>query len=350
MPRKKEILEGYEDAAKLTVQKSLPLFSLWHSKLTLSEFKILDLYLSRINSHVPEKRTVLFSKGEIEKILGVTKINKVDLKERLTHLMSEVVELPSIDFEDEFTLVTLFESAGAERDETGLWQIKLKASQDAMKYFFNIESIGYVRYKLQCITSLKSRYSYIMFTYLEHNRFRKAWNVKIETLKEILDCSNEETYKEYKYFNNLVLKKIYIELTKETKCRYTYTPIKRGRVVVAIHFELEDLSNDNAIDMDTEFSEYLDNTKEAQNTELWQEPLETLRLSEMQMEEIYSILVTIPKNNLPTNQASYGNLELMRYHYLDQKVKEIMRRDAQRKINNKFAYLLKILKEDINPS
>ena len=350
MPRKKDVLEGYEDAAKLTVQKSLPLFSLWRSKLTLSEFKILDLYLSRINSRMPEKRTVVFNRGEIEKILDVTKINKTDLKERLTHLMSEVVELPTIDFEDEFSLVTLFESAGAERDETGLWQIKLKASKYAMKYFFNIESIGYVRYKLRCITSLKSRYSYIMFTYLEHNRFRHKWDVDINSLKEILNCNKEETYQEFKHFNNLILKKIHNELIHETECRYTYTPIKRGRVVVAIHFELEDLSNDNAIDMDTEFSEYLDNTKEAQNTELWQEPLETLRLSEMQMEEIYSILVTIPKNNLPTNQASYGNLELMRYHYLDQKVKEIMRRDAQRKINNKFAYLLKILKEDINPS
>lgn len=38
---------GNED--KLTVQKSLPLFSLWRSELTLAEFKILDTYLSRID-------------------------------------------------------------------------------------------------------------------------------------------------------------------------------------------------------------------------------------------------------------------------------------------------------------
>ena len=47
---------GNED--KLTVQKSLPLFSLWRSELTLAEFKILDTYLSRIDSHKPEKRAI----------------------------------------------------------------------------------------------------------------------------------------------------------------------------------------------------------------------------------------------------------------------------------------------------
>jgi len=58
---------------KLTVQKSLPLFSLWRSELSLAEFKILDTYLSRIDSHKPDRRTVVFEKGELEKILGVKK-------------------------------------------------------------------------------------------------------------------------------------------------------------------------------------------------------------------------------------------------------------------------------------
>ena len=50
------------------VQKSKPLFSLWKSDLTLAEFKILDTYLSRINSHNPEQRDVIFEKGELEKL------------------------------------------------------------------------------------------------------------------------------------------------------------------------------------------------------------------------------------------------------------------------------------------
>ena len=83
---------GNED--KLTVQKSLPLFALWRSELTLAEFKILDTYLSRIDSHKPNKRAVMFGKGELEKILGLKKINNQDLKTRLKHLMGNVIEIP----------------------------------------------------------------------------------------------------------------------------------------------------------------------------------------------------------------------------------------------------------------
>ena len=49
------------------VQKSTPLQSLWKSSLGLGEFKVLDTYLSRIDSHHPERRTVKFSKEEFEK-------------------------------------------------------------------------------------------------------------------------------------------------------------------------------------------------------------------------------------------------------------------------------------------
>ena len=152
---------------KLIVQKSLPLFELWQSKLTLPEFKILDTYLSRIDSHKPDKRVVVFGKGELESILGVKKINNTELERRLTHLMGNVIKIPDKTEKKGFRLVTLFEEAVAEQDDYGLWQVKLECTQKAMKYFFNIENLGYLRYKLRCITSLSSRYTYIMFIYLE---------------------------------------------------------------------------------------------------------------------------------------------------------------------------------------
>lgn len=53
------------DTDKLIIQKSKPLFALWQSELTLAEFKILDTYLGRINSHDDEHRTVKFEKGNL---------------------------------------------------------------------------------------------------------------------------------------------------------------------------------------------------------------------------------------------------------------------------------------------
>ena len=181
---------------KLIVQNSKPLFALWKSDLTLAEFKILDTYLARIDSHHPERRQVIFEKGELEEKLGVQKIDTKMLKERLRHLMGNVVEIPDGDEQKGFRLITLFDEAIAEQDEYGLWQVKLECTQPAMKYIFNIEALGYYRYKLRCITSLTSRYTYVLFIYLESHRRIKTWQVELETLKENLGCDKEETNRE----------------------------------------------------------------------------------------------------------------------------------------------------------
>lgn len=336
---------GNED--KLIVQKSLPLFSLWRSELTLAEFKILDTYLSRINSHDTDKRVVMFEKGELENILGVKKINQKDLEDRLKHLMGNVIEIADEDIKKGFRLITLFEEAIAEQDKNGLWQIKLECTQKAMKYFFNIENLGYLRYKLRCITSLTSRYTYIMFIYLEANRYRKSWDIPVDELKQILDCDKEETYKAFKRFNDLLLKKVQKEMNEKTECRYKYEPIRKGRNVVAIHFEIETLSNTNLEEIDENQMTFEQWQEEAvKEKELWQEPLEAFEFNQEQYDEIFSVLITIPSDKLPQSQACHGSVELMRYHYLDQKAKEILRRDKQKPIRSKFAYLLKLMKQD----
>lgn len=62
-----------KDYAQLLVQKSHPLQTLSETDMTLSEFKILDAYLSRIDSHNADKRYVRFERGELENILGVVR-------------------------------------------------------------------------------------------------------------------------------------------------------------------------------------------------------------------------------------------------------------------------------------
>lgn len=243
--KKEQLIEGigrYPD--ELLVQKSRPLFALWRSDLTLQEFKIMDSYLARIDSHHPEKRTVVFEKGELEKLLGVSKINHPQLKERLKHLMGNVVEVGNPDQPKSLHLITLFEEAIARQDETtGLWEVRLECTQGAMKYCFNIEKIGYLRYKLRGIVSLQSRYSYILFTYLESQRKFKSWTVDLDKLRSILKCDQEATYQEYKFFNQKILQRCSKEIFEKTDQRFTYEPVKKGRKVVAIKFTLETLAD-----------------------------------------------------------------------------------------------------------
>lgn len=334
---------GSED--KLTVQKSLPLFALWRSELTLAEFKILDTYLSRIDSHKPERRAVMFEKGELEKILGVKKINNQDLEARLKHLMGNVIEVPDESMKKGFRLVTLFEEAVAEQDDYGLWQVKLECTQKAMKYFFNVENLGYLRYKLRCITSLTSRYTYIMFIYLESNRYRKSWDVPLDELKQILDCDKEELYKEYKFFNQKILKRVQKEMYEKTECRYSYDPIKKGRSVVAVHFEVETLPKASLDEVDKN-QITIEQWQEQMNRdrELWEDALKVYEFTQEQLEELRTVLVCIPEYKLPEDSVTGTNdVQFRWYHYLQIKITEIERR---KNIKNTFAYLKKIMKKD----
>lgn len=232
---------GKDPEKQLTVQKSIPLFSLWRSDMSLAEFKILDTYLSRINSRDPEKRTVVFTKGELEQLLGVKKINKSDLTARLKGL-GRFVDLQDKNTK-KFHQVALFEEAYGEMDEDGLWTVKITCTQKAMKYIFNIEELGYLRYKLRCITSLTSRYTYILFLYLERNRtMHLSWEVGVDALRQILNCDQDELYQEFKFFNQRILKRCQKELHEKTECRFTYETVKRGKSVVAIRFTLESIA------------------------------------------------------------------------------------------------------------
>lgn len=344
MARKKiEPIENLGTTDKLLVQKSLPLFALWRSELTLAEFKILDTYLARIDSHHPEKRQVIFEKGELEEKLGVKKINKKELETRLIHLMGNVVKIPDIEENKGFRLVTLFEEAVAEQDDYGLWQVKLECTEKAMKYIFNIEKLGYLRYKLRCITSLKSRQAYILFTFLEANRYRTPFIVELQELKEILCCENEESYKEYKRFNDLVLKRIKKELLEKTECKFNYEPIKKGRSVVSIRFILETLPKAILEDIEEPNKEY------EQENELWASALskknKPCEFTSEQLEEINQLLVTIPLRKLPKN-TSVDDINLDRYHYLAQKFATLNRKDSEGTVRNRFSYLITMLKKD----
>lgn len=346
LTNKKKTISGVAHIDKLMVQKSLPLFSLWRSDLSLTEFKILDAYLSRINSHSPEQKRVSFLKGELETILGVSKINLTDLEKRLDHLMKTVVTIKDASEAKGFKKVNLFEEAEAELDsDTGFWNVNLECTTKAMKYFFNVDNLGYLRYKLRCITEITSRYTYIMFLYLESNRYRRAWSIKIDELKKILNCENDELYSEYKFFNYRILKKAHQELNQKTGCHFDYTPIKVGRKVVAIKFTVETLTDlmPSVIEKDTEpvpLNTYTDDT-----IEFYADACDGI-FTQSEMELIMTAVRT--KELKPHPQG----IEFARYQYLEQKYKELKRQNEIKQtrgdnlIKDPCAYLTKMIERD----
>lgn len=326
------------DIDNLTVQKSRPLFALWRSELTLPEFKILDTYLSRIDSHHPEKRTVRFEKGELESLLGVKRIRSEELDSRLKNLMTSV-KIDDPTSRRGFRRVALFEYACADADDDGVWQVEMTCTQSAMRYIFDIEQIGYLRYKLRCIINLKSRYSYVLFTYLESNRFRKEWDIDLDELKHILNCDQEETYKEYKRFNDLVLKKVNKELNERTECHFSYTPVKRSRKVVAIHFTLESVA---AIPDQIPGQMAISDILPGPGRDLWESAVPNSGFTAEQIEHLRSLISTVPETKMPDMGEG---IDINRYHYVWNLWTKML--SQRRPIRDRYAYLCRMIEQDV---
>lgn len=332
------------------IQKSTPLLSLWKTNLTLAEFKILDAYLARIDSHHPENRTVRFSKGELENILGVKRIHKADLKNRLQHLglFVEITEPFSTDLD----MITLFERATCTLDKQGRWIIDLTCSERAMRYIFNIENIGYLRYRLRSVLNLNSRYSYLLFLYIEQNRFRGEWEVSVDELREILSCSEEGLYGQFKYFNNRILKRSQQELFKKTKTRFSYQPLKTWKYVDSIKFQVFPLESEEISISPKSFPSIItdgtDDIPQNDLVELLWSACSRNGIREFSRNEIFElkeIMRTIPLDKLP-NAPSGPNLWFRLHHHLAERYAELCRRSEKIVINNRFAYLRKMLLRD----
>ena len=340
MPKRKKLpvvadYIGLGNSEKLTVQKSTPLQSLAQSELTLSELKILDVYLSRIDSHDPEKRTVQLDKGELERVLGVTRIPKKELLKRLKHLF-QAVEVRDETKPKGFKLVSLFEEADADPDETGLWTVTLTCTPSAREYIFNIENLGYLRYRLKNIVELKSRYSYILFMYLENNRFRKSWEIKLDDLKELMKCT-AETYNAFFRFNGLILSKCHKELNEKTDCHFDYEPIKKNRTIVAVKFTMQTAKV--TVKEVPEVPEATD-----PSCPLWESVLSEWKLPREKLDELAALLATIPATVLPQAEDT----EQAKYKYIALKVATIKSRSQEKRITNRFRYLITMIENELS--
>lgn len=329
---------GKDPENKLTIQKSNPLLSLWRSDMSLPEFKILDTYLSRINSREPDKRTVVFTKGELEQLLGVKKINKADLTARLKGLgrFVEVEEKNSKKLHQ----VALFEEAYGEMDENGLWTVKLTCTQKAMKYIFNIDKLGYLRYRLHSITRLNSRYAYILFLHLERNRsLHLSWEEDVDYLRQLLKCDQDESYSAFKVFNDRILKRCQKEIQEKTPCRFEYTPIKKGRKVTAVRFTLESIAVMPVVD-EGQLSMFEGSA----------DPIDAVAavlpagFTREQVQAIYTAASPVAAGLYGVATPTPGQV----MGYLQTKMGKLMAYDAREPIKHKDTYLLHMIENDLS--
>jgi plasmid replication initiation protein len=134
--------------------------------------------------------------------------------------------------------VVLFEQCCLGHREDGERFIQISVSDFGMNHFFNLENVGYLKYKLQNLTTLSSGYSITLFNYCFNNKFRGSWEVELGELKNILNAK-EESYAAYKVFNSRILSKAVNEINSYTDIDISYTAIKTGKTVSKIQFTVD---------------------------------------------------------------------------------------------------------------
>ena len=336
-----------KDSKQLIIQKSNPLLSLSETGMSLFELKLLDLYLSRIDSHNPEKRKVRFEKGEIEKLLGVNRIKKEILDKKLDGLFSSV-SVKDKSKPQGFIKMSLFETAAAYLDENGNWLVDLSCSPMAMEYIFNIENMGYLRYRLKDVASFSSRHSYVLYLYLLDNRFRKTWEIEFSELKNLLRC-NSENYKEFRFFNRDVLKKAQKEIHEKTELSFSYQTIFVNRRIKRIAFtiisapnylEKQEFTSENIIDITLSETEESDQQNDHKYTfcDFLGECSCNNEFTPTQMRVIADYVIEL----VPGVQN-----DIERCNYLTRFVNKMNAYGETHKIDNRYAYLVGMLKKEL---
>ena len=236
--KKTDIVEGNLNP-KWIVEKSDPLMLMCAIPFSLGELKILDTYISRINAADASHRTVVFTKEEYEKLMGLTCANPRSLDRCTDSLLCKRVRVKMPG--GYFWKFNLFTSAGYLRDDYGKPIVELTCSEEAKELFFFIKDDGntyqYFKYALENVIKLTRKASYLLYLHILHERYRGEWEIPLEELRDVvLDCQGQESYQEYKIFKRAVLDPAVKEVNKKTNCHFKYEPIKRGRWVIGIKF------------------------------------------------------------------------------------------------------------------
>ena len=266
------------------ISKSKELWALSSMKLNLPEFKILDIYLSRIDPrclkdieqqineglakgenvdalrHIltqtaNENATVEFTVDEYCDVLEIEKrsLRPEQLKKYIKNIMCKLfIDIPNDD--GTVDILPLFSLATFDPKNKTI-KMKVNIEHEGVKrMFFDVNNFKYIKYRLENTIKLESIYSFKLYLYLLDNKYqmqyRGFWDADLKELKkDVLGCKPNE-YKDFRYFNRNILKKCHDEINEKTNIEFEYEPIKCGRSVGKIRFKCHLKQPDNVIDAD----------------------------------------------------------------------------------------------------
>lgn len=239
-----KVVSSVVDSSKInrtnTVRKSRLLIESINEPLGINSYKLLDLYLSLIDSDDSATSEVVIRKNSLKKLMNITN----SFNDQVLKTICD--EISSLKLYEGASIFSCFDSVFDNR--TGREVIVMKCSREAEKLFFgyNAEADS-ITYPLYDTLVLKNKYSARLYPFLKFKLKdgEAKFQISIEKLKEILLC--EDLYiGNYTKLNNRVLSKIHSEINQSTSVRFEwkYSDFLIRRQIMS--FEIKNNNNTKA--------------------------------------------------------------------------------------------------------
>ena len=354
------------------VQKSNTLNELRCNNMSLQELRFFSIYLSKINQSDLSTRIVRFPIEDFRSIMGLGKLNLMQLKTSTDNLLCKLVHVPEENRKG-FRTYQLFKECGIFQDYDGEWYVEIDAHDKVLPLMFELKN-KYFSYKLWNALRLKSVNQLRMYEILQQwlnkkSNFTKEFEV--EELRELLGIKEHEYSGRtgWSDFKKNVLDVCQEALKSMTDLCFTYERGKTGRggkwLSVIFHIKknteytdpltLENFLKENSlheseikqnenIQVENQISFF---DEECLEPDFDNDRLEFLvgacgnEFSESQMQLVSDLIV----NKILPETSSLG-VDFDRYDYLQEMYSKLNVYAEKNKITDRFAYFCKMIEND----
>lgn len=218
------------------VEKRNDLNEIRTKHMTMQQLRFFAIYLSRINARDESTRRVRFPLADFQKIMGLGRLNIANLKAATDGLLCQIVHLPNKN--GGYKSFQLFKECTVDKDPDGEWFVEIDAHDKALPMFFDFKE-KYFTYDVGNVLRLGSSNQMRMYEILKQRQtLRQPVIIQLQELRELLGLDDDK-YTRYQDFRVRILDKAQKELAEQTDIKFTYEPVKKGRKIAALAFNVQ---------------------------------------------------------------------------------------------------------------
>lgn len=213
-------------------------------KLSLQQQKIMFFLTSRIQPYDEDFKEYTFKTVDFCRVCGLDSVgghSYETIKDSIQALADKSVWVKKNDDEKDDTeiLLRFIEKAEVSKDNG---TIKVVISDDMKPYLLQLRK-NYTSFELLYTLRFKRKASPRLYEILKSRHYDKLkpylYEITVEQLRELLDADDKGTYKEYRYFNKMVIKPAVKEINEQTDITVTYAPKRNGKNIESLIFTIE---------------------------------------------------------------------------------------------------------------